>query len=220
VLGVLRLGALVNFLSHSVISGFTSAAALVIGFEPGPRALGVDAERSRVLRRHDHRRRRQPRTANPVTVAIGALQRRRARGRPRLAPRFPVPLLVVATATVATARSVSPTGVAILGEVPAGLPMPALPSISVGDVVALLPSALAIALISYVEGISVAKAIAAKTRQPIDANAELIAAGGRTSPPGCSRPSPSPAGSRAPPSTTRPARARRWRPSSPPGSSR
>jgi sulfate permease, SulP family len=178
-LGVLRLGALVNFLSHSVISGFTSAAALVIGASQARELFGVDAERAESFVGTITGVVANLGTANPVTVGIGALSVAALVAGRRLAPRFPVPLLVVATATVATAAlGLADRGVAILGEVPAGLPMPALPSISVGDVVALLRSALAIALISYVEGISVAKAIAAKTRQPIDPNAELIASGG------------------------------------------
>ncbi|MEX2621008.1 MAG: carbonic anhydrase [Egibacteraceae bacterium] len=91
---------------------------------------------------------------------------------------MPTALLVVAGAAAAPPQlGLADVGVATLGDVPSGLPRPALPAITLDAVIALLPSAAAIALISYLEGISVAKAIAAKTRQRIDANAELVASG-------------------------------------------
>jgi SulP family sulfate permease len=178
VLGLLRLGALVSFLSHSVISGFTSAAALIIGFSQARDLLGIDAERSESFLGTLAGLAANAGTANPATVLLGMGSVAALVAGKKLVPRVPTALLVVAVATGATALlGLADAGVAILGEVPAGLPRPALPAISADAVVALLPSAAAIALISYLEGISVAKAIAAKTRQHIDANAELVAAG-------------------------------------------
>jgi sulfate permease, SulP family len=90
----------------------------------------------------------------------------------------PMALLVVVITTAAAATlGLADAGVAVLREVPAGLPAPVLPVVTVEHLTALLVPALTIALISYLEGISVAKAIAARTREPIDADAELIATG-------------------------------------------
>jgi sulfate permease, SulP family len=178
VMGLVRLGALVNFLSHAVISGFTSAAALVIAFSQGRELLGIDVERSESFLGTVGGLVTNAATANPATVAIALLAIGALVLGKRVAPRVPTALLVVAGATIATAAlGLTNAGVAVLGEVPAGLPLPTVPALQTADVIALLPSALAIALISYMEGISVAKAIAAKTRQRIDANQELIAAG-------------------------------------------
>jgi sulfate permease, SulP family len=177
-MGLLRLGALVNFLSHSVISGFTSAAALIIGFSQARELLGIDAERSESLLRTLTELGANAATANPATVVVGVGSVLVLLAGRKLVPRAPVALLVVVVATGATALlGLADAGVAILGDVPAGLPRPALPAIEATAVLALLPSAAAIALISYLEGISVARAIAAKTRQHIDADAELIASG-------------------------------------------
>jgi sulfate permease, SulP family len=177
-LGLLRLGALVNFLSHSVISGFTSAAALVIGFSQARDLLGIDAERSESFAGTVTGLVVNAATAHPATIAIGLGSVAALVAARKLAPRLPTALLVVVAATAATAGlGLADAGVAILGEVPAGLPSPALPALDPSLVVALLPTAAAIALISYMEGISVAKAIAAKTRQHVDPNAELIASG-------------------------------------------
>lgn len=60
---------------------------------------------------------------------------------------------------------------------PAGLPVPALPALDIADMGALLPSAVAIALVTYMEGIAVAKALAAKSGQHVDPNLELVAVG-------------------------------------------
>ncbi|WP_327026988.1 SulP family inorganic anion transporter [Micromonospora sp. NBC_01739] len=65
----------------------------------------------------------------------------------------------------------------ILSDVPAGLPAPALPSLSGQDLQALLPAAIAIALVAYLEGIAVAKTLAAKSRQQVAPDQELVAVG-------------------------------------------
>jgi SulP family sulfate permease len=177
-LGVLRLGALVNFMSHAVISGFTSAAAIVIATSQVPALLGVDVAGNGGWLETVAGVTRAAGDTNLVTLAIaGAAVLLLAAGR-RRAPRAPVALLVVAAATaVVAALGLDRVGVDILREVPAGLPTPALPTLSLASVRALLPTAVTIAVISYMEGISVAKAIAAKTRQVIDADQELIATG-------------------------------------------
>jgi sulfate permease, SulP family len=177
-MGVLRLGALVNFLSHSVISGFTSAAAIVIAFSQLKELFGVQMERSESWLGTVNGLLANAATANPATivvavVAVGLLLVGR-----RAAPRFPMALVVVVLTTGATAvLGLADAGVAVLREVPGGLPGLTFPALTADRIQALLLPALTIALISYMEGVSVAKAIAAKTRRPVDANQELIATG-------------------------------------------
>jgi sulfate permease, SulP family len=96
----------------------------------------------------------------------------------RLGPRVPTALIVVALAAAAVpALGLGSMGVSVLGDVPGGLPTPRLPTAPVDAIVGLLPGALIIALLSYLEGISVARAIAARTRDRIDPDQELIASG-------------------------------------------
>jgi sulfate permease, SulP family len=177
-LGLARLGALVNLLSHSVLSGFTSAAAIVIGTSQVKDLLGLDMERTEGF----------PHTVTTIlgalstihwpSVAVGAASVAALVVAKRKAPKLPSALGVVALVTAASAVvGFAEAGIAILGDVPAGLPSPALPGIDQDDLLALLPSALTIAIISYMEGISVAKALAARERETVDANAELLAIG-------------------------------------------
>jgi SulP family sulfate permease len=177
-LGVFRLGALVSFLSHSVLTGFTSAAAIVIAASQLKDLLGLPAGRAETLPEIAGYLGRSLAGAHGPTILVSTvslaglvLLRRHAR-------RLPGALIVVAAVTVASAAlALGGRGVAILTEVPAGLPAPAVPTLSGADIRALLPAAAAIALVAYLEGIAVAKALAAKSRQPVRPNQELVAVG-------------------------------------------
>ena len=177
-LGLARLGALVNLLSHSVLSGFTSAAAIVIGTSQVKDLLGLEVERAEGFVQTVTAIAGALGTTHWPTVAVGAVSVAALVLARRRAPRLPGALLVVAGVTAASAAlGFGEQGIAVLKEVPAGLPTPALPAVGLDEVLALLPSALTIAVISYMEGISVAKALAAKERETVDANAELLAVG-------------------------------------------
>lgn len=177
-LGFLRAGFVVNFLSHAVISGFTSAAALVIGLSQLKHLLGVDLPREEnvfVLLGHAAR---EIGATHGATLAIGLASIAALLIGKRLSKRFPMPLLVVIVASVLVwATGLHERGVAIVGEVPAGLPPFALPDLSGGALAALLPTALTIAFVAFMESVAVAKAIAAKHRYKIDANRELVGLG-------------------------------------------
>jgi sulfate permease, SulP family len=177
-LGLVRAGRLTSLLSHPVISGFTSAAAIVIATSQLDKLLGIaigspDGWLDRIGAIVSGLGDTHLPTLLVGVLAIAAL----ALGR-RLGPRIPTPLLVVIAATVAVpVFGLEALGVAVLGEVPSGLPRPSLPTAPVDAIVALLPGALIIALLSYLEGISVARAIAARTRDRIDPDQELLASG-------------------------------------------
>ncbi len=178
VLGLARSGGLVNLLSHPVISGFTSAAALVIAGSQLPALLGLQVDTAEGLVATVTAVVRQLGDVSGATAVVGGLALL-ALLAGRRAPRFvPVPLLVVVAATAAAALlGLADVGVATLGEVPRGLPAPALPPLDAEAAASLVPAALAIAIVSYAEGISVAKAIAARTRGRVEPNQELIASG-------------------------------------------
>ncbi len=194
-MGVARLGVLVNFLSHPVISGFTSAAAIVIALSQVRHLLGIDLPRGEsfsetLLHVVQHLGETQATTA---LVGIGAiallLVTRRPMARVLLGLRVPQavvnpatktgPLVAVALTTLlvwALAQG-GVNDIAIVGEIPAGLPAPALPSFDSELWAELLPAAVLISLVGFLESVSVAKALASKRRQKIDANQELIGLG-------------------------------------------
>jgi sulfate permease, SulP family len=176
--GVLRLGFLVNFLSHPVISGFTSAAAITIALSQVKDLLGLDIGRPEgVVATIDALAGALGGAHGPTMLIAGIAVLGLAAGK-KLAPRFPTALLVLVAATLATwLGSLADEGVAILGDVPGGLPRPELPTITGSLLGELWPVAATIAIVAYAEGVSVAKAIARRTRDRIDADQELVATG-------------------------------------------
>ena len=87
------------------------------------------------------------------------------------------PLAVVILATAVAALFAKNSSLSVVGNIPAGLPIPSLEFFAAEGWIALLPSAVLIALVGYVESVSVAKVLAARRRQKIDANQELVALG-------------------------------------------
>ena len=174
-MGVLRAGFLVNFLSHPVVSGFTSAAALIIGFSQLTHLLGVELPRSH----HIHSVAAAAFAAfdqiDLATVLIGVGSTAMLLALKRWRPRIPRALVAVVVGSVA----VWGLGleIATVGDVPGGFPVPAFPSLELAAVVDLLPIAITIALVAFMESISVAKAFARRDRYDIDANRELVGLG-------------------------------------------
>ena len=96
----------------------------------------------------------------------------------RAAPRVPGALLGVVSATVVVALfALDQRGISVVGQIPAGLPIPGLPDVSVGDLAHLLPVAAGIALVGFSDNVLTARAIAAGRGYRIDANQELLALG-------------------------------------------
>lgn len=178
-LGAFRLGFLVNFLSHPVISGFTSAAALIIGLSQLKHLLGVKLEGSHYIHEILIEAVSRIGEINLAAFSIGILGIGLIMGARRINKAIPGPLLAVVFGILAVwGLGLTELGVTIVGEVPGGLPSIAIPELSAGSFSALLPTALAIALVSFMESIAVAKAIQAKHKNyKVDANQELIGLG-------------------------------------------
>lgn len=174
VLGLVRAGFVVNFLSHAVISGFTSAAAIVIGLSQLKHLLGVPLGSGQsVIGLLGEALARLPET-NILTLAIGVGSIVMLVGARKIAPRLPAPLVVVGLATVVTwLFGLDRHGVSIVGEVPGGLPSLALPAMDLDSIRALTGIALTITFVGYMESIAVAKKLAAREEYRIDANQEL-----------------------------------------------
>ncbi len=178
-LGAFRLGFLVNFLSHPVISGFTSAAALIIGLSQLKHLLGVNIARSHHVHEILIEAASKFGDINWVTFLIGAAGIALIMLVKRINKAIPGPLLaVIGGVLVVWGLGLTDLGVKIVGDVPKGLPAFGIPQLDAGTIQTLLPIALAISLVSFMESIAVAKAIQAKHRDyKVDANQELIGLG-------------------------------------------
>lgn len=178
VMGVGRLGFLVNFLSHPVISGFTSAAALIIGFSQLKHLLGIPIPRSKHIHTIVHQAISHITEVDVVTLGIGVVSIALLIVLKRFRPNFPRALAVVVLGTlVVYVGGLHQAGVAIVGDVPAGLPSPQMPMMNFEAMKALFPIALTISLVAFMESISVAKAFASRHNYEVDANQELIGLG-------------------------------------------
>lgn len=178
-LGVFRLGFLVNFLSHPVISGFTSAAALIIGLSQLKHLLGVDIERSHHVHEIILSAISQFGAINWATFGVGVAGIALIIAAKRINKAIPGPLLaVVFGILVVWTMGLTGMGVKIVGEIPKGTPNFAIPQIDLDTFQALIPIALTISLVSFMESIAVAKAIQAKHKNyKVIPNQELIALG-------------------------------------------
>ncbi|MDX1684590.1 MAG: solute carrier family 26 protein [Saprospiraceae bacterium] len=178
-LGVFKLGFLVNFLSHPVISGFTSAAALIIGLSQLKHLLGVDIARSHHVHEILIQAFEKAGDINWITLAIGVVGILLIMAVKKWRPSIPGPLLaVVFGILVVWGFGLTTNGVQIVGSVPQGLPGVQIPSFNADMLSELLPIALAISLVSFMESIAVAKAIQAKHKNyKVIPNQELIALG-------------------------------------------
>jgi len=177
-LGVFRFGFITNFLSHPVLSGFTSAAALIIGLNQLKHLVGLPIPRSNNVFEIVGYVGSNFADIQPQTLLIGLsgiflilLVR-------MFSKRIPGALIAVVAGTVAVwMMDLDSVGVAIVGTVPAGLPVPSISFISIDMARELLPIALAISLVGYMESIAVAKAFASKNKTSINPSQELTALG-------------------------------------------
>lgn len=179
-LGVFRLGIVVNFLSHPVIVGFTNAAAMVIGLSQLSKIFGVTMPGNA----SDHFMGRiwgvfqQVDDTHILTLFMGLGAFAIMMGLKKYAPKLPGVLIAVsASIIISWLLKFEESGGAVVGKIPEGLPNLEVPLFSADLVITLLPSAIVIALVGFMEAISIAKAMAAKTKDHIDPNQELIGQG-------------------------------------------
>jgi SulP family sulfate permease len=192
-LGVLRLGFLANFLSHPVIAGFITASGIIIAVSQVKHLIGVKATGhnliellSSIFTQLD--------AINWPTFVLGVsttgflfwIRKRlqpfliQAGMNPRvaevLAKTGPVAAITLTIFIVWSLDLVS-HGVAVVGDVPQGLPSLTVPSFSMELWASIIGSAVLISVIGFVESVSVAQTLGAKKRQRIDPNQELIGLG-------------------------------------------
>ncbi len=179
-LGVFRLGVIVNFLSHPVIVGFTNAAALIIGLSQLNKIFGVSKERSESFIQDIWGVVQQiPTETHLPTLLFGVAAILILWGFKRYLPAIPGVLVAVGGTTLVSFmigyEAMRPG--AVVGTIPEGLPSLAMPHFDLDLMGTLVTSAIVISLVGFMEAISIAKAMAAKTKDHLDPNQELIGQG-------------------------------------------
>ncbi|NKE36140.1 sulfate permease [Natronococcus sp. JC468] len=182
---VFRLGFLVNFISGSVLTGFSAGAALYILSTQLNKLFGIEGSGSgaffeetffgRIWYTGTHLA-----EANPETVAVGVAGIALLVLGERYLPHAPNTLFVVVLSIVLmSVTNLQAEGVEIVGSIPSGLPSLTVPAVpSVETLGSLIPVAAALFLLSYVEGISAVETFARRHDYRTDANQELLADGG------------------------------------------
>lgn len=194
-MGLLRVGFVVNFLSHPVLSGFISAAAIVIAFSQLKHLLGIEMPRFDYFYEQLFYVAQHVSEINPIAVTIaltsilillffkkqvGTILRQSNVPESYIIPLTKIgPLVVVVLGTIIVGLFglQEQANISVVGEVPAGLPSLVIPIFDLKLWQNLLPTALTISLVGFTESISLAKSLASKKRIKVDANQELVAIG-------------------------------------------
>ncbi len=178
-LGLFRMGFIVSFLSKPVISGFTSAAAIIIGLSQLKHLLGVPLAQSNRLHVFIRSILESETVVHLPTLLIGVASIILITTIKRWNSKIPSALIAVIIGILwVYFGQQDKAGVAVVGNIPSGMPSFTLPNLDWETVQTLLPIALTIALVAYMEAISVAKAVQEKHKNyEVNPNQELIALG-------------------------------------------
>lgn len=194
-IGIFRLGFIANFLSQAVISGFISAAAILIGFSQVKHLLGIKIPQTEsflstvtaIFQESPH--------LNGITLILGGLsialllyfnrglgQYLKSRGIPEsiiipLTKSGPLIVVIASSIVVGLFHLDQSFGVKVVGEIPKGFPPLTLPNLDLNHLQLLGTSALAISFVGFMEAFSVGQFLASKQRKKVEANQELIALG-------------------------------------------
>jgi len=181
-MGLARLGSLVNFISHSVVVGFTAGAAFLIAANQFKNFFGIDIPRGlhfhemlgTLLLSIEH--------INPFVTGVGVATLVLGLAVRHYVPRFPYMIAAMVGGSliafaVNQALGIETTGIRTVGALPGGLPPLSMPDFSLSTIKQLAPVTLAAALFALTEAVSIARSLGARTHQHIDGNQEFIGQG-------------------------------------------
>ena len=179
-LGILKAGFLVNFLSKPIVSGFTSAAAIIIGVNQISNLTGFDIPRNNRIQNFISSLFEIESNIHWPTVLMGIsgilILIVFAKHKSKL--KIPAALTVVVLGILAAwGLDLETNGMSVVGNIPEGLPSFSAPKVDKDVLSDLLPIAMTLALVAFMEAYSVAKAVEEKHDYKIDANQELRALG-------------------------------------------
>jgi len=178
-MGLMRMGVLVNFISHTVAIGFTAGAAILISANQIQHFFGLDIPRGapfydivRTLADHIQEISPAVTAVGVATVVVGMIAK-------RYIPRLPYMIVAMIAASVLAAVLNGFFGASIptIGAIPSGLPPLSSPEFSMDVIRELAPTALAVALFALTEAVSISRALAIRSGQQIDGSQEFIGQG-------------------------------------------
>ncbi len=176
--GLARMGMVVNFVSHTVVVGFTAGAAILIATSQMKNVLGVSAHRGESFIHTWMNLWEGIGSFNIYVFAVAIVTLVLAITIKRIKPLFPNLLLALVVGSVISYLiDGAANGVQVVGEIPAQLPPLSMPTFSFTTIKMLAPEAFAVALLGLIEAVSISRSIAAKSHQRIDSNQEFIGQG-------------------------------------------
>lgn len=182
VMGLARLGTLVNFISHSVVIGFTAGAAILIATKQIKNFLGLEIPRGLHFHEVFAAVFEQLDRINPYVAVVGAITLISGIIIKRFFPKIPYMIVAmlfggVVSVFLNSSYGQSVTGITTVGALPASLPPLSAPNFSLETIKQLAPVALAATLLALTEAVSIARSLAARSGQRLDGNQEFIGQG-------------------------------------------
>lgn len=176
--GLARLGTLVNFVSHTVVIGFTAGAAILIATSQMKNVLGIEVTRGESFFHTWLEIGNKVGQTNLSILIVAAVTLVSALLIKRFTPKIPNLLIALVVGSfVAYAFTATGANIELVGEIPAHLPPLSMPDFSFASIKMLAPEAFAVALLGLIEAVSISRSIATKSNQRIDANQEFIGQG-------------------------------------------
>jgi MFS superfamily sulfate permease-like transporter len=175
--GLARMGFVARFFARPVLEGFIVGLGLYIAIGQVPKVVGIEKPTGNTVAVLVHTIADVGRW-EWVTVAVGLAGLVALFALARFAPKLPgVIIVVVASILAVQVLDLQDHGVAIVGDVPTGFHFVSFSSVSVNDLVGLLPGALAIVIVGLAQSLAIAKSYAAKYHYAVDANREMLGYG-------------------------------------------
>jgi SulP family sulfate permease len=177
-LGAFRAGALVNFISHSVIIGFTAGVGVIIIITQTKHFFGLTLPQGMHVFQIPPYIAAHFNEINAAAAVVGLITLAAGVGVKRYLPRIPFMIVAVLAGSLAgTAFNHFGAHVAVVGALPSHLPRLSAPTFDLAELAMLLPTALALTISALNESISIARAIAVRSGQHVDSNREFIGQG-------------------------------------------
>ena len=179
IMGLARIGAMLNFVSHAVLMGFTAGAAVLIAVKQFPAMLGLHIQQTSVFYEHVFNIVTHVHETALITMLLGLITIGAIVGLRKYRPAWPGTLIaMVLVGILVAAFDLDQRGVEVIGAIPRTLPPFHLPNIrELRQLSQLAPGALAIAILGLVEAVSIARSIADRTRQRLNINREFVGQG-------------------------------------------
>jgi SulP family sulfate permease len=177
--GLARMGTLVNFVSHTVVIGFTAGAAILIATSQMKHILGVQIPKGESFLHTWVDIYRDAGSINWYLVAIAVVTLATALITKKAMPKAPNLLfgMIVGSLAALALKDFSGTTIALVGEIPAHLPPLSHPEFSLATIKTLAPEAFAVALLGLIEAVSISRAVATKSNQRINSSQEFVGQG-------------------------------------------